>query len=376
MSVALVVIGAAALLAWLSVFVHPARPWDLRPQDDETPPSPEPSVWPEVCVVIPARDEAEVLPLTLPALAAQEYPGEWRVVIVDDRSRDETADVARSHATGRVTVVEGSPLPEGWAGKVWALEQGVSAAGEADYLLLTDADILHAPTSLQELVAESETQGIALNSRMARLHAAGVVERLLVPPFAFFFALLYPMRWSNDPRRRLAAAAGGCILLRLDALQAIGGLQTIAGAVIDDVSLAAAVKRRGFSIRLATSRERVRSVRSYETLGAFSRTVRRTAFTQLRHSWLLLTATVLALLVMFAVPPALVLLWPIWHPAWLAAALGALAWTLAACVYLPTLHFYRLLPLWAVTLPLAGLLYGAMTVGSALRHARGGRGVW
>jgi hopene-associated glycosyltransferase HpnB len=376
MSYALAVAGGAALVAWVSVLVHPARPWDMRPRDDEMPPPPDPPTWPEVCVVVPARDEAGVLPLTLPALAAQDYPGEWHVVVVDDRSSDGTSDVANAQATGRVSVLEGSPLPDGWAGKVWALEQGAAGAGAADFLLLTDADILHAPTNLRELVAESSAQELALNSRMARLHVGGAVERLLVPPFAFFFALVYPMRRANDPRRRLAAAAGGCILLRRDALVAIGGLQAIRGAVIDDIALATAVKRRGLAIRLATSRDKVRSVRSYRTLSAFAHTVRRTAFTQLRYSWLLLAATVLALLLMFVLPPVLVLLWPICHPGWLAPVLGALAWAVAAVVYLPTLRLYGLTGLRAVTLPLAGLLYGAMTVDSALRHARGERRVW
>jgi hopene-associated glycosyltransferase HpnB len=376
MTVALAAVGATALLAWLAVLVHPARPWDLRPRDDQESPSPAPTEWPDVCVVVPARDEATVLPETLPALLAQDYPGEWQVVVVDDRSGDGTGEVVRGLATDRVTVLSGRPLPTGWAGKLWALEQGVAHAGRPVYFLLTDADILHGPSSLRELVAESEARGLALDSRMARLHAEGLVERLLVPPFAFFFALLYPMRWANDPRRRLAAAAGGCILLRGDALEAIGGLQTIRGAVIDDVSLATAIKRRGLETRLATSRERVRSVRSYPTLRAFSRTIRRTAFTQLRHSWLLLGATTLALLVMFAVPPALVVLVVIWHAGWLAALLGALAWGLAVAVYAPTLRLYRLAAPWALTLPLAGLLYGAMTIDSALRDAFGRRIDW
>src|SRR5262245_47862394 len=377
MSIGLTVAGAAALIAWLGVLLHPARPWDLEPRDRaDDPPSPPPARWPEVCIVVPARDEARLLPQTLPALLAQEYPGEWQVVVVDDRSSDRTAAVARGHASPRLTVVDGAPLPVGWAGKVWALEQGVAHAGGASYLLLTDADILHAPSSLRRLVAESEAGDLALDSRMARLHVKGAVEHLLVPPFAFFFALLYPMRWANDPARRVAAAAGGCVLLRRTALDAIGGFDAIRGAVIDDVALAGAVKRHGSRIRLATGSEGVRSLRASASYGAFARTVRRTAFTQLRHSWLLLAATVLVLLVMFVAPPALVLAPAIADVGPLAPLLGALAWAASALAYLPTLRLYRLWLPWALTLPLAGLLYGAMTVDSALRHALGRRGTW
>ncbi len=375
MSAALTVVGATALACWLGVLAHPARPWDLRPRgDDER--SPEPDRWPDVCVLVPAHDEAATLPSTLPALLAQDYPGSWRVIVVDDRSQDGTADAARLHESESLAVVDGSPLPEGWVGKVWALEQGLAWVGNVEYLLLTDADILHERANLRELVAESEAHGLALDSRMARLHVDCLTERLLVPPFAFFFALLYPMRWANDSRRRLAAAAGGCVLVRRDALADAGGFAVIRGEVIDDISLARAIKRLGLPIRLAVSREHVRSVRTYRTLADFWRTVRRTAFTQLRQSWILLGATSLALGVLFVAPPVLVALALSGVGGRLALSLGGLAWLVATAVYLPTVRFYRLFPLWALTLPLAGLLYGAMTVDSAIRRPRSGRFVW
>jgi hopene-associated glycosyltransferase HpnB len=367
-------LGVAALVMWAGVLLHPGRPWDLRPRDGEAPGPPEPASWPVVCVLAPAHDEAAVLPQTLPALLGQDYPGDWRVVLVDDRSHDGTGEIARAHASARLTVVDGRPLPEGWAGKVWALEQGLAFAGEATYVLLTDADIAHAPTSLRSLVAESEALGLALNSRMARLHVGGLVERLLVPPFVFFFALLYPMRWVNQGGR-LAAAAGGCVLVRADALAAAGMFGAIRGAVIDDVSLASAVKRRGLPIRLATSNGSVRSMRRYRTLGGFWRTVRRTAFTQLRHSVALLALTVILLLVLFAAPPVLFVIGAA-TGAWLPAVLGLAAWLVASGTYLATVRLYGLNPGWALSLPAAGLLYGAMTVDSALRHVRGERGVW
>jgi hopene-associated glycosyltransferase HpnB len=368
-------VGVVALVAWLGVLAHPARPWDLRPRDDAEAARPGPETWPEVSVLVPAHDEADVLPLTLPALLAQDYPGSWRIVLVDDRSTDGTGDVARAHRSRRLTVVDGRPLPDGWIGKVWALEQALASAGDAAYVLLTDADILHAPFSLRELVAESEALGLALNSRMARLHVGSVIERLLVPPFVFFFALLYPMRWVNNGRRRPAAAAGGCVLVRRDALSEAGLFHAVRDAVIDDVGLARAVKRRGLRIRLATSDGRVRSLREYRTLGGFWRTVRRTAFTQLHYSFALLVVTIVLLLLLFAAPPAL-LVAGLGTATWPVAAAGGAAWLVAAVTYLTTVRLYRLAPWWALSLPLAGLLYGAMTVDSALRHVGGGRGEW
>jgi hopene-associated glycosyltransferase HpnB len=375
MGAGLAALGAVALAAWAGVLLHPARPWDLRPRDAGQPAPPDPACWPEVCVLVPAHDEAALLPRTLPALLAQDYPGTWRVVLVDDRSRDGTAGVAAAHATERLTVVAGTPLPDGWAGKVWALDQGARLASAAGYLLLTDADILHGPRSLRDLVADAEARRVALDSRMARLHVSSLAERLLVPPFVFFFALLYPMRWVNDPRRRLAAAAGGCVLLRRDALEAIGGFGAIAGAVIDDVALAAAVKRRGLPIRLASAGEEIRSLRAYGTPAAFWRTVRRTAFTQLRHSLPLLAVTTALLLVLFAGPPALVAAGAVTGRWWL-LGLGAAGWLAAAAAYVPTLRLYGVSPAWAVSLPLAGVLYGGMTLDSARAHLTGGRGAW
>jgi hopene-associated glycosyltransferase HpnB len=368
-------VAAASLAGWLGALLHPARPWDLRPRDDESPESPAPDAWPSVCILVPARNEGSVLPHTLPSLLAQDYPGLWRVVIVDDRSADDTAAVAASHASERLDVVHGAQLPDGWVGKVWALRQGLDRAGDAVYLLLTDADIAHAALSLRRLVAQSESLGLALNSRMARLRSERAIECLLVPPFVFFFALLYPMRWANDRRRRLAAAAGGCVLVRRNALEAIGGFESLSGAVIDDVSLARRVKAAGLAIRLETG-SFVRSVRSYGTLSAFWRTVRRTAFTQLRHSVLLLVATLVALLVLFAAPPLLVALGGAGVIGWLPAVLGGMAWLVSSVVYVTTLRRYGLRLAWAVTLPLAGLVYGGMTVDSALRYARGERRQW
>jgi hopene-associated glycosyltransferase HpnB len=346
------VLAAVALAGWLGVLLGTARAWDLHPIAEDEPAPPEPGSWPSVAVVVPARNEADVLPLTLPALRSQDYPGEHRVVVVDDRSTDATRELA--------TVV-GEELPDGWVGKVWALEQGRAAAGAADYYLLTDADIRHAPHSLRRLVAESLDQGLGLNSRMARLHCDSSAERLLVPPFLYFFNLLYPMRLVN----RRPAAAGGCLLVRRDALELAGGFAAIRDRVIDDVSLARVLRPHG-RLRLAISRTDVVSLRRHDFAGIW-RMVRRTAFTQLRGSWLLLALTVALLALLFAVP-AVVTVVAAARVDWPALGLAAAAWVLMTVLYLPTVRLFRLSPAWALTLPPAAVLYGAMTVDSALRR--------
>ena len=375
----LVSAGAASLLAWLVIAVRPARSWDLQPTAEDVPPPPEPEAWPRVCVLIPAHNEQAYVPRTLPHVLAQDYPGEWDVVLVDDRSDDETAEGARRLGGERVTVIRGKPLRRGWAGKVWALAQGAQLAGGAKYLLLTDADIRHAPGLLCRLVAESEAGGLALNSRMARLRTSSRAERLLIPPFLFFFNLLYPMRRVNGPGRT-AAAAGGCVLLSTAALWRIGGFGAIAGEVIDDVNLALAVKRLGGRIRLSVSRNDVISLREYRRIGPVWRMVRRSAFDQLRYSWLLLTGTVAGLALLFLVPPGVLTLalTPAVAAGWRVplATIGAAGWAIMTLVFLPTVRVLGVRAVWALSFPLGGLLYGAMAVDSAIRHAAGRPARW
>jgi hopene-associated glycosyltransferase HpnB len=387
---ALIAAGGVSAGAWLALLLDPARPWDLSPVGEDQTPPPEPVAWPRVAVIVPARNERRQLQETLPALLRQEYPGAWEVVLVDDRSDDGTAAEAwrLGDGAGQLTVLSGKPLPAGWAGKVWALAQGSEVVDGGSvpprYLLLTDADIRHAPRSLRRLVAESEGLGLALNSRMARLRTVTTAERLLIPPFVFFFNLLYPMRRVNAPGRRLAAAAGGCVLVRADALERAGGLAAISGEVIDDVNLAKRVKALGEPIRLATSRTDVVSIREYGSLAAVWRMVRRTAFDQLGYSWLLLTATLLGLVLLFALPPALVALalglglgGAVGIDAALGLGIAGLAgWLLMALAFLRATRFFGLGAAWALTLPVAGILYGGMTLDSARRHLRGVRGGW
>jgi hopene-associated glycosyltransferase HpnB len=390
--------------------MHPSRPWDFQPVGDDEAMPPAPSQWPFVAILVPARNESDSLPHTLPSLLLQEYPGPFSVVVIDDRSQDGTAEIARQLAldvrkSERLTVITGASLPQGWVGKVWALEQGAAACGVRSaqsrisetgkpplppvsqpltpkYFLLTDADIRHAPGSLRRLVAESERARLVLNSRMARLRCLSAAECLLIPPFVFFFNLLYPMRQVNDPRSPVAAAAGGCVLVATAALQRAGGFACIKDRLIDDVSLAKEVKKESAPIQLALSRVEVESLRVYESISTIWVMVRRTAFTELRYSWLRLVGTVVGMGLLFLLPPCLVL-WGLWclmtfsiMAGVLMIACGSLAWLLSALVYRPAVQFFRLPFLYMWTLPLAGFLFGAMTVDSALRYVTGRRIGW
>ncbi|MFD7731413.1 glycosyltransferase [Kitasatospora phosalacinea] len=338
----------------------------------------EPASWPSVVVLVPARDEAEVLPVSLPSLLAQEYPGRARVVLVDDHSTDGTGGLARELArrTGglELAVTTPPPLPEGWTGKLWALRHGVEQAPDAEWLLLTDADIAHRPGSLRALVAAGEGGGLDLVSQMARLRVATRWEKLVVPAFVYFFAQLYPFRRSNRPRSRTAAAAGGCSLVRRSALERAGGVAAIRGAVIDDVSLARAVKRTGGRTWLGLA-DLVDSVRPYPGLGPLWRMVSRSAYAQLRYSPLLLTGTVAGLALVYLVPPVAALAGAAAGARWTAGA-GLAAWAVMTGTYLPMLRYYRQPAAAAPLLPFTALLYLLMTVDSAVQHWRGRGAAW
>jgi hopene-associated glycosyltransferase HpnB len=328
------------------------------------------ALWPAVVAVIPARDEADTIALTVGSLLGQNYPGPFRIVLVDDESCDGTAEVARRAAGARLDIVAGTPTPPGWSGKLWAVAQGVAAAGEAPrYLLLTDADISYAPGALAGLVARSEAQGLALNSLMARLACESLPERCAIPAFILFFQMLYPFAWVNDPRRKTAAAAGGCMLVRREALAAAGGIEAIRGALIDDCALARLLKARG-AIRLSLA-ERVTSLRRYPDFGEISGMIVRSAYAQLNYSPALLVFTLAAMAVVFLVPVAAAL-----FARGAAQAAGLGAWALMAAAFQPTLRDYRVSPLWGFALPAIAALYTLYTLESGLASARGRGGLW
>jgi hopene-associated glycosyltransferase HpnB len=330
-----------------------------------------PITTPSVAVVVPARDEAEVIEASLRSLLAQDYAGSFRVILIDDGSTDGTGDIARGIGDPRLTVLGGAERPDGWSGKLWAVHQGVAAAGggaEAEELvLLTDADIMHEPAHLSSLVARIERYGLDLVSEMVKLRCESRAERALVPAFVLFFQLLYPFSWVNDGLRATAAAAGGTILVRRRALLRIGGIEAVRGALIDDVALAAAVKKGG-PIWLGHA-DLARSVRRYPYAADIWRMIARTAFVQLRCSVALLILTTAGMALTWLVPPALVLFG---HGA--AFWCGAVAWLILSACYLPTLTRFGRSPLWAPFLPLVAAFYMAATIGSAANHFLG-RGV-
>jgi hopene-associated glycosyltransferase HpnB len=356
-----------------------------------------PSPWPGVAAVVPARNEADMLPVTLPALLGQDYPGEFRVVLVDDRSSDGTGDIAaelgdKSARDGGapLTVVAGQPRPDGWAGKVWAMEQGAAAATAGtrtpeapEYLLFTDADIAWAPGALRDLVAAAEGDDRAVVSQMALLRAETGWERVIVPAFVYFFAQLYPFRRVNDPACRTAAGAGGCMLVRRTALEAAGGLQRIRGALIDDVALATLLKRDGNRCWLGLTTD-VSSARPYPRLASLWHMIARSAYTQLRYSPALLIGTVAGLLLLYAAPPAGTIAWLVaaatgpgaGAAAVAAGAAGLVGWALMTASFVPMLRLYRLSVLRAPALPLIAVLYAAMTADSARRHYSGRAVSW
>lgn len=324
--------------------------------------APSAAVNARVTAVVPARNEAAVVGRALESLARQQFTGRLQIILVDDTSDDATAEIASRYAT----VIRGAPLAEGWTGKLWAVSQGVAHAEAPDYLLLTDADIVHSPGNLAGLVARAEGEGYDLVSYMAELRCQSLAERALIPAFVFFFFLLYPPAWIRDPRRATAGAAGGCILIRREMLERIGGIASIRGELIDDCALARAVKRVGGRAWLGLSRS-AESIREYGTFGEVARMISRTAFTQLRYSTAILAGTVAGLAFVYLLPPALALAGNIW---------GAAAWLMMSCAYLPAVRFYRRSPLWAPLLPAIAMFYMGCTVASAVQYWRGAGGNW
>jgi hopene-associated glycosyltransferase HpnB len=364
----MIVLAVLALAIWIYLLFAHGTFWQAGP----VLPAVRAVTTPSVAVVVPARDEAVVIEASLRSLLAQDYAGPLRVIVVDDESTDATGAIARGIGDGRLTVITGAQRPAGWSGKLWAVSQGVAEAGvaqagAAELLLLTDADIVHEAAHLSSLVAQIDRYGFDLVSEMVRLRCESLAERALVPAFVFFFQLLYPFARVNDGLRATAAAAGGTILVRRRALLRIGGIEAVRGALIDDVALAAAVKKGG-RIWLGHA-DLARSVRAYLTVAEIWRMVARTAFVQLRYSPVLLVATILAMLLVWMVPPALALFG---HGA--AFWCGLTAWLLMSVCYLPTLTRFARSPLWAPLLPAVAAFYMAATIGSAANHYRG-RGV-
>jgi hopene-associated glycosyltransferase HpnB len=366
------VFGGLPLLIWLYLLLFRGLFWQAQERDDRHLPPSAPSRWPSVTAIVPARNEADVIATTLGSLLAQDYPGPLRILLVDDESSDGTSAKARAlGAEPRLRVLGGSPRPAGWTGKLWAVHQGVLEASKepCDYLWLTDADICHASDNLTALVCRAEANALVLTSLMAKLHCKTWPERVFIPAFVYFFAMLYPFSWVNNVRNNMAAAAGGCMLVGRTALEAAGGIAAIRGEIIDDCAMGRLMKAQG-PIWLGLT-ERARSIRPYRRMAEIRRMVARSAYAQLHYNPLLLLGTLLGLSLMFLSPPVYMLLAP--DGSWLGAAA---AYGLMAASFRPMLRFYGRTPLWGLALPAIGLLYAFFTLDSALQHWRGRGGMW
>jgi hopene-associated glycosyltransferase HpnB len=356
---------------WIYLLVARGGFWLMRERSDANLPAPE--SWPSVVAVVPARDEADVIATSIGSLLRQDYPGSLRVVLVDDQSTDGTAEIARTlDASGRLEVLTGSARPSGWTGKLWALSQGIAhtkANYPGDYLWLTDADIAHTPDNLRALISRAERDKLVLVSEMAKLHCTTGAERFLIPAFVFFFDMLYPFGWVNDPRNATAAAAGGCMLARRDALEAAGGIEQIKGEIIDDCAFGRLMKKQG-PIWLGLT-DMASSIRPYEGIGEIGRMVSRSAYAQLDYSPVMLAGTVLGMLILYVLPPLAAL-----ASSGFAGLFGFLAWAAMAVSFQPMLRFYGVSPLWGIALPVIGLVYTGFTFDSALQFWRGRGGMW
>ncbi len=367
--------GSVSLLIWAYLLLAHGRFWQIRRHiaDQRV----HDKIQHRIAVVVPARNEAEVVRRSVSSLLNQTCSKALHVFLVDDASTDSTAEIARDTAASAgqadtLTVIAGQPLPEGWSGKVWAMQQGVERARTLNpkFLLLTDADIIHEPDSISTLVAIAEDGRYDLASYMVKLHCETVAERLLVPAFVFFFFKLYPPAWIANSQRRTAGAAGGCILLRPEILDRLGGLAGIRSEIIDDCALARQVKRSGGRLWLGLTNS-AKSIRTYRSLGEIGRMISRTAFNQLHHSWALLLLSLAGLTITYLLPVLL-----LFSQDWLARGLGATAWLAMTLSYFPMVRFYKLNLLWATALPLIALFYMAATLYSALQFWAGSGGEW
>jgi hopene-associated glycosyltransferase HpnB len=367
------IVASIALGAWIYLLGFRGMFWLARERDDRGNPIPDPPVWPSVVAIVPARDEAELIEQSAGSLLAQDYPGGFRIFLIDDQSTDNTAGLAGAlNRDGRLIVLQGTGRPSGWTGKLWALNQGIVHAAEGqppDYFWFTDADITHTKDNLRHLVARAEHDNLVMVTLMAKLRCESLAERFLIPAFVFFFQMLFPFSWVNRQSSPTAAAAGGCILASRRALERAGGIDSVRQEIIDDCALARRMKAEG-PIWLGLTGRAV-SLRRYEHLHDIRQMVSRSAYAQLRYSPALLAATIAGMVVLYVAPVLIAM-----FGTGAARLQAALCWLCMAVAFQPILAFYRRTPLWGLALPLIGLFYAGFTVHSAVQHKRGLGGMW
>ena len=378
MNATLIVLASLSLFIWLFLLFFWGNFWRSDQYVNEDYPQLE--SYPNVWAIVPARDEADAIAQSLTSLLTQKYSGNFKIALVDDNSSDRTADVARETASRldkieQLEIISGKPLVPGWKGKLWAMNQGIDYATQhsPDYFLFTDADIYHHRDNLRQLVTKAETENLDLVSLMVLLHCQSWWEKLLIPAFVFFFQKLYPFPWVNNPQKSIAAAAGGCVLISSKSLQEIGGIAAIKDALIDDCSLAKAIKQNK-NIWLGLTKK-TKSLRPYNNLNNIWNTISRTAFTQLNYSWLLLIVTLMGMFLVYTVAPIGLIFGSLNHN-WLLAGIAITTLLLMTIAYIPTIKLYNLSTAWTFTLPAIAFLYTLMTLDSAVKYYRGRGGAW
>jgi hopene-associated glycosyltransferase HpnB len=351
-------LALTGFLIWLVVLLLPWKPWDTDESLDANDPDTRADLSP-ITVLIPARNEQDVISDTLDGLTQQGK--NLNIILIDDQSNDQTSEIARSKNLPYLQIIHGRSLASGWSGKLWALEQGRLMA-KTPLILLLDADIYLKPHILNTLLLKMEREQLDLISLMARLRMESFWEKLLIPAFIFFFKLLYPFSLSNSVQSRVAAAAGGCILVKTDMLEKVNAFNSLKQCLIDDCSLARKIKNAGGRIWLGLTHSAV-SLRPYNKLDNIWAMVDRSAFTQLQHSWLLLLLTTLLMIAAF-VNPVLAII----YGDSVAVILGLCTLVFLFICYLPVLNFYSINPLWGCFLPVIGTLFLCMTWSSAWQY--------
>ena len=378
---ALIILISLSLFIWLFLLFFWGDFWRSNQYIDRN--YPELESYPTVWAIVPARDEAEVIEQSVKSLLNQKYLGKFSIILIDDNSSDRTAEIAQKTAEQInkkewLKIIPGKPLTPGWKGKLWAMNQGIDYAKQQDsypdYFLLTDADIYHHAENLSQLVTKAETENLDLVSLMVLLRCQSMWEKLLIPAFVFFFQKLYPFYWVNNPNKSMAAAAGGCILISSKSLAEIGGISAIKDALIDDCSLAKAIKSQRKKIWIGLTKNTI-SLRPYDDLKTIWNTISRTAFDQLNYSLFLLIGTLIGMSIIYLAPP-LGLTIGIGIHNWLLAGISTFAWLMMTLAYIPTIKLYSLPVMWAFSLPAIAFLYTLMTLDSAIKYYQGKGGAW
>ncbi len=241
------IILLVSLFVWLVILLLPWQPWRTNEQWEPVRQKKTDETLNGLTILIPARNEAAVIKRTISSIIRQ--ASDAHIIVIDDNSEDRTAQFALDAGSSNVTVLKGAKRPPGWSGKLWALEQG-RAKVQTNMVMLLDADIELRPHVIGSLYRRLHKGPFSFLSLMSKPSLNGFWDTLLMPAFIYFFKLLYPFKLANSGSSRIAAAAGGCIMMKTKVLEDIGGFASIKETLIDDCTLAQKVKNRGYRIWL------------------------------------------------------------------------------------------------------------------------------